>query len=200
MWAVSLLIKVWLLQWPDSLYVCWFSKEWSKTTDRVKPYVCLKHEPQGEVLVCVWDVQPQFTGCCRSVIIYDSLLLSLVSCSSGRPIMLCSWCAVCWRSSSGRWMKKSCTYSSPTRRGRREPTVSHIHTNKFFTILINLSSQVSFWHVSLCLDLTNIVELVHRQTHWESIDFCCCFGHTLHELTMSNRYVLQNLFIFVNVT
>ncbi len=105
--------------------------------------------------------------------------------------MLCSWCAVCWRSSSGRWMKKSCTYSSPTRRGRREPTVSHIHTNKFFTILIHLSSQVSFWHVSLYLDLTNIVELVHRQTHWESIDFCCCFGHTLHELTMRNRYVYR---------
>lgn len=62
-----------------------------------------------------------------------SLFLSLVSCSSGRPIMLCSWCAVCWRSSSGRWMKKSCTYSSPTRRGRREPTVSHTHTQINFS-------------------------------------------------------------------
>lgn len=46
---------------------------------------------------------------------------STVSCLSGRPTMRCSWFAACSRCSSGRWARKSCTSSSPTRRGHQAP-------------------------------------------------------------------------------
>lgn len=46
---------------------------------------------------------------------------STASCLSGRPTMHCSWFAACSRCSSGRWVRKSCTNSSPTRRGHQAP-------------------------------------------------------------------------------
>lgn len=56
---------------------------------------------------------------------------STVSCLSGRPTMHCSWFAACSRCSSGRWVKRSCTYSSPTRRGHYAPVEVSSVTHQF---------------------------------------------------------------------
>lgn len=75
----------------------------------------------------VWGIIWQLFVLFYSVVCNDSVTEfsfdspSTVSCLSGRPTMPCSWFAACSRCSSGRWARKSCTNSSPTRRGHRAP-------------------------------------------------------------------------------
>lgn len=94
-----------------------------------------------------------FLWFCHSFV-YSS---STVSCLSGRHTMHCWWFAACSRCSSGRWARKSCTNSSPTRRGHQAPAE-----------VSALDDLLGNGRVSL-----------HTSTHliWGASTpvFCCCF-------------------------
>lgn len=99
-------------------------------------------------------------------------LSSTVSCSSGKPTMHCLWFAACLRCSSGRWVRRSCTSSLPTRRGHQAPV------------------EVSFFYMEL--EKRNRDTFEHFYTDLLSLLFRCGERASCH-FTQNSQHLLRNL-------
>lgn len=98
--------------------------------------------------------------------------------------MHCSWFAACSRCSSGRWVKKSCTYSSPTRRGHQAPAEVSSITDSFgdgsvSTKIAQRKQRHGIWELNLRGCFTWMYKNLLRN-HWE----CSQSAHKLWVITI----------------